>query len=171
MISEPRRRWLPFLVATFFASGCIRPAPGTWGTVAAVLVALPLFFLAPAQWWWLSFAIAACLATVLGLLSCPWSIRWYQRSDPSSVVIDEVAGMWLALALIFALPQAPTSGWMLYVSVAVAFAAFRVFDVAKPWPVYTLERLPGGWGIMFDDLAAGLYAALCVALMVMVFPV
>lgn len=149
-------------------AGCMRPAPGTWGSVAAALVALLLMALCPPAWWWLLFALAALLATIAGLLSCPWAITWYQRGDPSAVVIDEVAGLWLTLALLFALPQTPSSGWQVYATVAVALLAFRVFDVAKPWPVSILERLPGGWGIMIDDLAAGLYAAGCAGVLLMI---
>ncbi|NTV81952.1 MAG: phosphatidylglycerophosphatase A, partial [Candidatus Aminicenantes bacterium] len=71
------------------------------------------------------------------------------RPDPGRIVIDEVVGQLLALAF---LPGA-------WVPVAVAFALFRFFDIIKPWPIRRLERLPGGWGIMADDVGAGLAAA------------
>jgi len=73
-------------------------------------------------------------------------------SDPSVVTIDELAGQWLALA---ALPEG-------LLSVMLSLAFFRFFDIAKPGPVDTLQRLPGGWGIMADDLLAGLFANLSV---------
>ncbi|MFZ5786292.1 MAG: phosphatidylglycerophosphatase A, partial [Acidobacteriota bacterium] len=78
------------------------------------------------------------------------------QSDPGPVVIDEVAGQWLALALLVAAQPRPLSLGL----VAGSFLLFRLFDVVKPWPIGRLERLPGGWGILADDLAAGLAAGL-----------
>jgi phosphatidylglycerophosphatase A len=74
--------------------------------------------------------------------------------DPGPVVLDEVAGPWVALALLVTVrPGAPAPG-----ALAASFLLFRAFDVVKPWPIRRLERLPGGWGIVADDLAAGLAA-------------
>ena len=79
--------------------------------------------------------------------------------DHPAIVIDEVLGLWLALLIPLTLvPQILTDGWLLL----LAFVLFRVFDIAKPWPVSQLERsLPGGWGVVFDDFAAGAMAGLC----------
>jgi phosphatidylglycerophosphatase A len=100
--------------------------------------------------------LAAALATLAGLASCGTAIRHFGVGDPSAVVIDEVAGTWLALALIpsSTLAAAPV------VSLVVAVIAFRVFDIAKPWPLSWLERLPGALGILADDLAAGMLAGM-----------
>jgi phosphatidylglycerophosphatase A len=76
----------------------------------------------------------------------------HATADPSIVVIDEIVGVWIAL-------------WMLpysFVVIALAFVAFRAFDIVKPPPARQLERIPNGWGIMLDDVAAGLYANLAV---------
>ena len=98
-------------------------------------------------WWWL---VAIPLAMVIGWLSCPGACLHFDKKDPSQVVIDEVAGQWVALA---GLPLEP-------VTLIAGFALFRLFDIVKPWPVGRLERFPGASGIMLDDLAAGLIAHL-----------
>ncbi len=140
---------LPFfrpvtLVATWFGVGLIRRAPGTWGSLAALPCAVGLQFLGGP---WL-------LAGATGLVSLAgvWA-----SGDPGAVVVDEVAGQWLAL-----LPLPLDLWWY-----AAAFALFRLFDIAKPWPIGWLDKnLHGGRGIMADDLAAGLAAgALAYALL------
>lgn len=145
-------------VAVFIATACgvghLRPAPGTWASVAAGLVALGVIGMAPGAQLQVVFLVMAGVATVIGLAVCPAAMRHFARRDPSQVVIDEVAGTWLAVAVIPAL----TLGTEPLLAVALAVAAFRLFDIAKPWPVGWLERLPGAWGIMADDLAAGLLA-------------
>ena len=88
-----------------------------------------------------------------GVWAAPAAIRLFGCEDPPEVVIDEVAGTWLAIAC---LPAQALAQPLL--AVAVAIALFRVFDIAKPWPVGWCEHLPGGWGIMADDLAAGAIA-------------
>jgi phosphatidylglycerophosphatase A len=124
--------------------------------VGATLVALPIVILT-ATWAPWPALVMALLATVAGLWSCPWAIRHFGVKDPSQVVIDEVAGVWLGMALI------PPTLWehAPYATAGLVFVFFRLFDVAKPWPLPILERMPGGWGIMADDLLAGLLAGLC----------
>lgn len=91
--------------------------------------------------------------TIIGIWAAPAAIRHFGVHDPSQVVIDEVAGSWLALAC---LPgHAYSTPWL---AAGVAVGLFRVFDIAKPWPVGWCERWPSGWGIMADDLAAGAIA-------------
>jgi phosphatidylglycerophosphatase A len=81
--------------------------------------------------------------------------------DPGIVVVDEVVGQWVSLLL---LPLTP-------VTVALGFLLFRLLDVVKPWPARDFERLPGGWGIMADDVMAGIYANLLVRVGLLVWPV
>jgi len=149
---------LPFfrpdtLIATWFGIGLIRRAPGTWGSLAALPCAAGLH-LAVGPW---GLAAAAGVVALAGV----WASARYAAAlgggDPGAVVVDEVAGQWLALV---PLPLDPL--WY-----AVAFALFRLFDIAKPWPIGWLDRnLRGGQGIMADDLAAGLVAgALAFALL------
>jgi phosphatidylglycerophosphatase A len=119
--------------------------PGTWGSLAALPCAAAL------QWAGGPWALGA--ASLLVAVAGVWVAGRYAAvrggDDPQEVVIDEVAGQWLAL-----LPLALEP-----LHYAVGFAAFRLLDTAKPWPIRRLERLPGGLGIMADDLAAGAGAA------------
>jgi phosphatidylglycerophosphatase A len=93
-------------------------------------------------------AIAAVVAVAIGIPAATIVAREAGREDPQFVVVDEVAGQWIAL--IGARPD--------WAHALVALALFRLFDIWKPWPVRALERLPGGWGIMLDDVAAGVLA-------------
>ena len=144
---RPTSRWAR-LVATFFGIGLLRPGPGTWGSALTVVL-----------WWLLSYLImpgwqpwtAALLALTAILFGIPAATRVSRASglkDPQCIVIDEVAGQWIAL--IFA-PRA----WK---TLLAGFILFRVFDIVKPPPVRQLERLPEGTGIVVDDVAAGVYA-------------
>jgi len=148
------RPGLGVLIATAGGIGFLRPAPGTWASVAAGLVAGVLCLEAGEQALTPALLTGAVAALIAGLLSAPAAIRYFTRQDPSQVVIDEVLGTWVAVACI----PASVLHRQALLAVALAVLAFRVFDIAKPWPVGWFERLPGGWGIMADDLAAGLVA-------------
>lgn len=137
--------------ATLFGIGRIPIAPGT----AASLAALPFAWaLAAIGGPWLVFA-AALGATVLGVRASDLYAREMRKTDPSECVIDELAGQWLACVF------APLSLW----GFGLAFIAFRLLDIAKPWPISAAERARGGLGIMLDDAVAGLFAGLTVAAM------
>ncbi len=143
------------LVATAFGSGYSPVAPGTAGSLVGVLLFLPLARLA----WPLQLAAIAAV-TLVGALAADRVARRVGLKDPGLVVVDEVAGQWLTF---LALPFTP--------AVAIAgFLLFRVMDIAKPWPARDLERLPGGWGIMADDVAAGIYAHLALRAGLAVWP-
>ena len=138
------------LIATWFGSGLLPKAPGTWGSLAALPPGALLVWTGGP--WALVAGIAAAL--VLGL----WATSRYAvetgRDDPSDVVIDEVAGQWLAL-----MPAGLDP-----VLFTVAFVTFRAADIAKPWPVGWIDRkVKGANGVMADDLAAAAYAALATA--------
>jgi phosphatidylglycerophosphatase A len=134
------------LLATWFGSGLLPRAPGTWGSLAALPCAAAIV--------WAGGPGALLLAALLLFLPGVWAASRYAAQsglgDPQEVVVDEVVGQWLALVPVaFDLPM-----------YAVAFLAFRVFDIVKVWPANWVDRrLPGGWGIMADDLVAGVYAA------------
>jgi phosphatidylglycerophosphatase A len=133
-------------IATGFGSGLAPIAPGTFGSLAALLPWLLLRELPLA----LVFAVII-VCFVLGVLASEWVMARLGRGDPGCVVIDEWVGLWIALSV------APP-GW---VWLLAGFLLFRLFDIAKPWPVGWLERrLKGGVGVMADDAAAGLMAAL-----------
>lgn len=127
-------------------------APGTCGSLAAMVLA-PFIFM-PLPFWGRVILLLVVLFT--GIRSASRAETLLQKKDPSEVVIDEVLGQWLTC-----LPFAALAFW----EYAAAFALFRLFDIAKPWPVRALEKLPGGTGIMLDDAAAGVYAMLCLALL------
>jgi phosphatidylglycerophosphatase A len=142
------------LIATAGGLGWLRPGPGTWGTLGAAAFAAALI---PVAGWPLPlWSGLAAVATIAGLLAIPAAQRRLGVIDPPQVVIDEVAGLWLALAMI---PSgvAAASPWL---ALALAVAMFRLLDIAKPWPLDALERLPGAIGVMADDLAAGLLTGL-----------
>lgn len=156
----PLPRQLPALaVATAGGIGLLRPASGTWATLATGLLVLPIIPLFSGLALTAVLVALAVLATVGGLLCAPAAIRRWRRLDPSQVVIDEVAGTLIGLACI---PPAVLGARPLLAVVAV-MGLFRVFDIAKPYPVGWLETLPGSLGIMADDLAAGLLAGLLAA--------
>jgi phosphatidylglycerophosphatase A len=134
-------RW----VASFLGVGLVPVAPGTAGSAAALLPGLALLWLSP----WALLA-GAGVVTAIGL----WAVHAARAGDdPGWVVIDEVAGQWIAL---LALPHPSLFGAL------AAFAAFRLFDITKPGPVGWSERLPGAAGVMADDVLAGMLAALLV---------
>jgi phosphatidylglycerophosphatase A len=136
------------LVTTFFGAGRLRPGPGTWGSLATVLVwALATWRIPAASRAWATI-IAAAVVTLIGIPAATLVARSSGLKDPQFVVIDEVAGQLVAL---IAVPLA----WKTFLA---GFILFRVFDIWKPFPIRRLERLPAGTGIVVDDLGAGLYA-------------
>lgn len=149
------------LIASFFYVGFLRPAPGTWGSLAALPVAWGLMtFAGPA-----AIAPATMIAVFLGLWASARVIAETGEDDPSWVVIDEVAGMWLALmpvavgAARAGVPvEALWPGWV------VAFLAFRLFDIWKPGPVGWADRRGDALGLMLDDLFAGVLAGIVVVI-------
>lgn len=149
------------LIATFAGTGYLRPASGTWGSAAALPVAWAIATLA-GPW---GLAVATGVAYFAGLWATGVVTRLQTEKDPSFVVIDEVAGQWLALwpvAIGAAHAGAPLlalwPGWI------AAFLLFRLFDILKPWPVGVLDRRKTPFGVMTDDILAGLYAAIGVML-------
>src|SRR5690348_2195983 len=145
---RPEAGQLSWVIATFFGCGRMRPGPGTWASAATVLL-----------WWALSHAAGPTLRIPLALLlagvaiavGIPAATRVARErgiADPSFVVIDEVAGQMIALI------AAPVR-WK---TLLAGFILFRAFDIVKPPPLRLLEKIPGGSGIMLDDVGAGLYA-------------
>ena len=157
---RPRTSWSE-CVATFCWLGKLPVASGTWGSLgAAVVHALVAWQLETATHPCFLPALAA-LFTVACIAYGPWAERFYGKKDPGPVVIDEVAGYFLAVSFF---PNSP----QLLVGVLVFFL-FRIFDIIKPFPAGRSQRLPAGWGIVADDLIAGLYAALFTWLVMLAF--
>lgn len=135
------------LLAIWFGCGLSPVAPGTVGSLGALPIYFALRGAGP-----LALLAAAALVTAVGAWAAGEVCRQTKLVDPQIVVIDEVAGTLVALA-------AATPAWG---TVAVAVLAFRVFDITKPWPARPAERLPDGWGVMVDDVVAGVWAAFVV---------
>ncbi len=142
-----------WVLGTWFGAGLLKPGPGTYGSVAAVLlwtgaahglhsggVALGV-----------GTALAAVAATGIGIPAATIVAREAGREDPGFVVIDEVAGQWIALIAV-------RPDWT---HAVLGLVLFRLFDIWKPWPIRRLEQLPEGTGIMLDDVAAGVLALVC----------
>lgn len=149
------------LIATFFGVGLLRPAPGTWGSLAAL----------PAAWALHGIAGPGLLAAgILLALGAGWwatveETRGAADPDPDEIVIDEVAGQWLALLPVsIGAAHAGVALTALWPGWITAFLAFRLFDIWKPGPIGWADRQGGAFGVMLDDVFAGLAAALCVLL-------
>lgn len=156
---------------TVFGLGHMRPFPGTWGSLPPVGlgIAMILVGLGPAETPWLFKGVMLAVAVVFSLACVvlgEQSEARYHGKDPSQVVADETAGQALALALLPA--SAAATPLMGVFTMILAFFAFRLFDITKPPPASQLQRVPGGWGILLDDLFAGVYAAGLVALMLLI---
>ncbi|HEY7609374.1 MAG TPA: phosphatidylglycerophosphatase A [Alphaproteobacteria bacterium] len=138
------------LVVTFFGAGRFPAAPGTFGSIAALPFGIALLQI-PAPFGRLVLLLAVSGALALGIWASGLYCDAAERPDASEIVIDEVAGQWLAL--VFAEADNP---WHFF----AAFLLFRFFDIVKPWPAsWAQDHLPRGWGVMMDDIIAGLYAA------------
>lgn len=149
-------------IATFGFVGLLSPAPGTWGSLAALIVAyLLLLFLPP-----ILLPVLTVALYPLGLAAAGAEIAATGDHDPSHVVIDEVVGQWVALwpvalgaALTGAEPRALWPGWI------AAFLLFRLFDIAKPGVIGRADRRGDAAGLMLDDVWAGVFAAIGVSLL------
>ena len=143
--------WSPAaLISTWFGTGLLPKAPGTWGSLAA----LPIAWVLGARLGPAAVIIAAAALFAVGL----WAVKAYltqtRDPDPGAIVIDEVVGQLLVVA----------SAGLDPLAFGLGFAAFRFFDILKPWPIKAIERgLDGALGVMADDIAAALYASAVVA--------
>lgn len=149
------QKWLARIFGSAFGIGYVPFAPGTFASGAAAL----LYLYVPEIRELPMLALLIALSTVIGVWAGGVMEKEYGE-DPSQAVIDEVAGQWIALLFI---PFSPFA-------VLLAFILFRLFDVLKPGPVDWAQRLPGGWGIMSDDVLAGVFANLSLQLVLLALP-
>lgn len=143
-------------LASWFGSGFLNPAPGTWGSLAGLLCGIPVYALGGAQ----GLLIGVILVTTAGL----WAAHEFDKEtgahDSKMIVIDEVAGQWIAM-----IPAALNP-----LLLVLSFLFFRAFDIVKPWPVsYFDQKIDGAAGVIGDDLMAGIMAAFCVMVISFVF--
>jgi phosphatidylglycerophosphatase A len=142
---------LSTIIASVFGIGYFPVASGT--VMSAVAIPFAIMIAHTGGGW--AVVVASLLAFVIGVWACGDHVRVTGRDDPSECVIDELAGQWLAFAGI-----SFNFGPARFQEVALAFLLFRLFDILKPWPISAAEKLPGGWGVMSDDMLAGLAAAI-----------
>ncbi|MBF9047351.1 phosphatidylglycerophosphatase A [Rhodobacterales bacterium LSUCC0031] len=152
-------------IATLGPIGHLRPAPGTWGSLAAIPLAWGLHQLGG-----FALVFAATLAvTGLGWWAVTKATRDSAEKDPSEIIIDEVVGQWIALwPVSLGAQMAGADFWALWPGVLTAFIAFRLFDILKPGPVGWADRQEGPFGVMADDVIAGWLAAMVVAVLAVV---
>jgi len=153
--STRRFPMLPRLISTSLGAGFLPVCPGTWGALVGIILWLPLYiWAAPAVCVWTT----AILSVVFGILGV-WSsseAEKYWGQDPVVACIDETVGQWISMIPIAGITLCP---WW---EIVVAFALFRFFDIFKPLGIRVTERLPRGWGMMADDVLAGIYSAIII---------
>jgi phosphatidylglycerophosphatase A len=143
------------------------PASGTFASLLTCLVLWPILACVGPAAQNVVALVGLGFFCVLSIALAPWAIREFGDKDPGKFVLDEAAG--ICLSILF-LPA--RTGWGTGINLAAAFLAFRIFDITKPPPARQLERLPAGWGILLDDLAAAVYANLvCQVLLRWVLPI
>lgn len=183
-VATQRKPPLALFIATACGLGYIPVAPGTWGSLAGVIIWALILVYFPLDlfpgvretnqirvFWlaWTGLPVAAILA-IVGVWASDRAAKFARLKDPQFVVIDEVSGQHLALLLGAALPifrgaanphvESLGNGGVSLKYLLLGFILFRVFDIWKPFPARQAESLPGGWGIMADDWIAGIYAAI-----------
>lgn len=145
------------ILAIWFGAGLLRPAPGTWGSLVAVIMALLIDRYAGFP----VLLLATIAVTALGFWAVSVELRDTPTADPSEFVIDEVAGQWLALLFSSAaFWWRGFDGFLPWPAPVAAFLFFRLFDIWKPWLVGRADRRHDPAGVMLDDLWAGLFAGL-----------
>lgn len=156
------------LVGTLFGVGLLRPGPGTWGSV----VALPLGWLLHIAGSWPLLLVATMLVIPLGVWAIGGMIAEGATHDPSEGVIDEVAGQWIALLPVsYGASFAGADILALWPGWIAAFVLFRLFDIWKPGPVGHFDRQGTALSVVLDDVAAGVFAALGVVLLAVLYHV
>ena len=153
-------------VSTLFGVGLIRFAPGTWGTLFSIFLWLVFFEKLSSN------TIAVLLAVILAIVCCHFSSKDLNNKDQKAIVIDELAGMWVALLICSPLIESNYNKGDVYgyVNVFILFLAFRFFDILKPFPVsYFDTNHKNYFGIIMDDIMAGLYSMVVVYLVSFIF--
>jgi phosphatidylglycerophosphatase A len=154
-------RKLELFVGSGFGSGLLPGAPGTWGSLCAALIGMA-GILWIGDW---AIPVLLALSVVAGFWSAPTYIQAF-GSDPKSFVMDEWAGQFLSMHIIFLLPFQPTI-LVLGIIILASFLIFRVFDIFKPLGIKKIETIHGATGIMLDDLTAGLYTLLSLFIVIL----
>lgn len=165
MTENSRFPFLPRFIATSFGAGYWPYGPGTAGAVVGLILWLPLSLTGHVTGTFLATLGLIVVFTALGIWSAGIAER-YWGPDPSRVVMDETVGQWIAMLplSVFAVQPCPLASGGFWLWAAVSLLLFRFFDIVKPLGVRKMEDLPGGTGIMADDILAGIYSAVILAL-------
>lgn len=149
-IHAPGFPLVPKLIATSLGAGFLPYAPGTWGALVGIALWLPLWFWATPE----VTALVSCCAIVVVAIAGTWASSVAERywgKDPVVACVDETVGQWIALL--------PVNGLFPWWEIVLSLVLFRFFDMVKPLGIRSMERLPRGYGMMADDVLAGLYSA------------
>ena len=168
-----QRHKISWIIATWFGSGLLPIAPGTWGSLAA----FPFAYLISVYSGTYALIFGTVVLFFIGTRASDKVEKSAQKKDPGFIVVDEVVGQWIALLplpFLYNLVDPDLFYWFFAPIAVVAFLAFRIFDIWKPWPIKNIDmNVPGGLGIMLDDVIAGIYALIITsaltACMVLIF--
>ncbi len=152
------------LIATFFYVGLLPKAPGTWGSLAALPFAMVLHHLGGFS----ALLIASFIIFFIGWWATIQETKGQENHDPGEIVIDEIAGQWITLlpaSYIFTRHDLP----LIWPALVAGFIFFRLFDIFKPWPVSWADRKTTAFGVMFDDVLAGIMAAIASTLLAVLY--
>jgi len=148
------------LIGTVFYVGHLKPAPGTWGSIAAFPIGFIFYEIGG---FWL-FVLSIIVGFFKGWWATEQMTKGSDNHDPSEIVIDEVIGQWIALLpVVYAAWSLEINPIVLWPGLLSAFLLFRIFDIFKPWLVGWADKRDDAMGVMLDDVIAGIFAAICVA--------
>jgi phosphatidylglycerophosphatase A len=149
------------LLTSCFGLGLLPLAPGTWGSLPPVIIFTVMSQLGvSAGPITITMAVLVVAGSVICVKFAPAIITATGKTDPREVVADEFAGQALTFLPAGFFITADISSWKICLTTALGFLLFRIFDIAKPWPIRKLEKLPKGWGVLADDLLAAVFAAI-----------
>jgi len=149
------------MLTSCFGLGLLPLCPGTWGSLPPVIIfAAMCHFGVSAVPTAITMAVLILFGSVVCVLFAPAIIAATGKGDPREVVADELAGQALTFLAVPFFITAEISTRQILITTALGFLFFRLFDIFKPWPIRKLEKLPAGWGVLADDLLAGVFAAI-----------
>jgi len=165
---EKRNNYFSWIIATWFGTGLLPIAPGTWGSLAA----FPFAYIISVYSGPYVLIIGTVALFFIGKQASDNVEKSAQKKDPGFIVVDEVVGQWIALlpiSFLYIYVGPDLSYWVFAPIAVVAFLAFRIYDIWKPWPIHYIDKnVPGGLGIMLDDVIAGIYALIITSAMAVV---
>ncbi len=163
-----RNNYFSWIIATWFGSGLLPIAPGTWGSLAA----FPFAYIISVNSGPYVLIIGTVILFFIGKQASDNVEKSAQKKDPGFIVVDKVVGQWIALlpiSFLYIYVGPDRSSWVFVPIAVVAFLAFRIYDIWKPWPIHYIDKnVPGSLGIMLDDVVAGIYALIITSAMAVV---